>query len=240
MLGRKVRAGFRVVVGGLVLWTAPLAADPVVERARSFLDDGRGVEAVRVLDEAAKTGSVAAQALLCLVLQGEEFRGDVLVDLQRAAFWCRKAAEAGDRASQVEIGDLYDTGQGVIRNLPLAKAWYERAARGGEVRGMLALCEMLGYGGELHDAEAGMAWCVRAAVGGSGVAQWLVGQKMESDGELGMAYGWYVVASESGNPLARERLERAWGFDEFTDEVRQAGEAVAEKVRAEIRKNTAR
>ncbi|WP_224246712.1 tetratricopeptide repeat protein [Hyalangium gracile] len=43
-----------------------------------------------------------------------------------------EAAKAGDSSAQVNVGYLYDTGQGVSRSRAQAMAWYRKAARQGE------------------------------------------------------------------------------------------------------------
>jgi hypothetical protein len=43
-----------------------------------------------------------------------------------------EAAKAGDSRAQLNVGYLYDTGQGVPRSRTSALAWYRRAVRGGE------------------------------------------------------------------------------------------------------------
>ncbi len=43
-----------------------------------------------------------------------------------------EAAKAGDSSAQLNVGYLYDTGQGITRSRPQAVYWYRRAVRQGE------------------------------------------------------------------------------------------------------------
>ena len=212
------------------------AAETEMERAEGLLSRGVYREAVRILEGVGQEGDVEAASYLCRILQGKETRGQLVVNLSRAAFWCRRAAEGGDLGSFIEIGGLYWSGDGVIKNRLIAKRWFEQAATSGYVEGQLQLCKILGYEAEFYDASESMAWCVRAALGGSDVAQWLIGQRFEGEGRMEMAYGWYLVASESGNPLAKERLTMGMAFGEFDADVRRSGEVVAQRVRLKLEK----
>ncbi|TDP48188.1 Sel1 repeat-containing protein [Zavarzinia compransoris] len=59
-------------------------------------------------------------------------------------------AEAGDAASQFDIGALYDNGLGVIADAVEAARWYQRAARQGDQSAMFNL-------GVMHEDGIGVA-----------------------------------------------------------------------------------
>jgi len=52
---------------------------------------------------------------------------------------CRQAAEKGDAAAQVTLGKLYESGQGVTKDLREAVKWYREAAENGMPRGSSSL-----------------------------------------------------------------------------------------------------
>jgi TPR repeat protein len=62
-------------------------------------------------------------------------------DYKRAAAWYRKAAEQGDSLAQVNLGVLYDHGQGVRKDYKQAAAWYRKAAEQGNPRAQSNLSE---------------------------------------------------------------------------------------------------
>ena len=60
-------------------------------------------------------------------------------DFVQAAFWYRKAAEAGNTAGMVSLGYIYQRGYGVELDSQQAVSWYRQAADKGDPRGMNAL-----------------------------------------------------------------------------------------------------
>jgi hypothetical protein len=77
-------------------------------------------------------------------------------DAKRAAYWYRKAAEAGDAEAQLEIGYFYKAGIGVEKNPALAVHWYQLAVAGGLARAKvnLAVAYLWGSGVEKDPAVA--------------------------------------------------------------------------------------
>ena len=51
----------------------------------------------------------------------------------------RVKAERGDAAAQVQLGDAYDTGTGVKRDVAEAINWYRKAAQQGNAEGQYSL-----------------------------------------------------------------------------------------------------
>ena len=51
----------------------------------------------------------------------------------------RLRAERGDAAAQVQLGDAYDTGTGVKRDVAEAIKWYRKAAEQGNAEGQNSL-----------------------------------------------------------------------------------------------------
>jgi hypothetical protein len=76
-------------------------------------------------------------------------------------------AQSGDARSQSSLGYLYREGQAVRQNVPLAAAWYYRAAVQGEPTAQSALCGMLFKGdGVRRDLKAALFWCELSIEGG--------------------------------------------------------------------------
>ena len=53
-------------------------------------------------------------------------------DLEKAAYWTRKAAEQGHARAQNNLGDYYENGEGVEQSYVQAFYWYEKAAKQGD------------------------------------------------------------------------------------------------------------
>jgi TPR repeat protein len=53
--------------------------------------------------------------------------------MARAAHWYREAAKAGDVGAMYLLAAMYEQGDGLDRDLRLARYWYDLAARAGDV-----------------------------------------------------------------------------------------------------------
>jgi len=51
---------------------------------------------------------------------------------EKSAYWYRQAADNGDKQAQVQYGAMLILGHGVIKNIPLAKTYLEKAALAGD------------------------------------------------------------------------------------------------------------
>jgi hypothetical protein len=60
--------------------------------------------------------------------QEEALSSSSLALLTKAAKWVRKAANQGDKEAQNTLGLMYLKGEGVKKNLRLAKTWFKKAA----------------------------------------------------------------------------------------------------------------
>jgi uncharacterized protein len=85
--------------------------------------------------------------------------------IQTQAFeWCRKAAERGYVHAQVEMGNFYQAGYGVLRDEAIAAEWYRKAAEHGNAYGQLFLGMMYLTGeGVPKDKAHADAWLGKAA-----------------------------------------------------------------------------
>jgi TPR repeat protein len=91
---------------------------------------------------------------------------------RQAATYFRRAADAGDLLSQINLGELYEAGRGIRRNYPAAADWYRRAADQGSA---VAMARLAGLRENGHDSAADLAeaavWYRRAAELGEREAQ---------------------------------------------------------------------
>ncbi len=104
-------------------------------RLAKLYEAGEGVTAdasmARQLTErAARNGNRIAMHDLALYYA--EGRGDVAVNIKTAAKWFEKAAQRGVVDSQYNLGVLFESGQGLPKNLTEAYVWYSIAAKQGD------------------------------------------------------------------------------------------------------------
>ena len=104
-------------------------------RLAKLYESGTGVtadpEMARQLTErAARNGNRIAMHDLALYYA--EGRGGVSTDIGTAANWFEKAAERGVVDSQFNLGVLFESGQGIPRNVADAYVWYSIAAKQGD------------------------------------------------------------------------------------------------------------
>lgn len=151
-----------------------------------------------------------------------------------------EAAALGHPPAQLQLGELYKTGQGVEEDLSQARIWFRRSANGGNVLAMhrIGVLTARGDGGPA-DTQAAISWFERAANRGLVDSQYNLGaiyHPTEDGGaaiqDAGKAYYWYSLASRNGDtqagPLAvgvasalttaeRQEIERrvaAWRAEE--------------------------
>lgn len=119
------------------------------------------------------------------------------------------AANQGDTAAMVNLGNLYQKGLGVNQDYTQALKWYQQAADLGDraAQGKLGLLHYFGLGVPI---DYGMAaqWFQRAAEQGEPTAQTILaslyarGEGVEKD--TASAYFWYTRAMEQGHPEAEQ------------------------------------
>lgn len=190
-----------------------------VGRARD-VTEGR-----RLLDEAAEAGHPRAAYNLALLLLASEDEAD----LARAADLMRQAAEADVPAAQHGLGVLLAEGRGVEQNRIAATAWFSRAARNGDVSGMVEYAIALFNGeGIAPNPEEAARWFREAAFRGSAIAQNRLA-RLHAEGR-GVpqdpieAASWHLMAASQG-------LTDAWldeRLDALTPEERGQAMALAE------------
>ncbi len=116
-------------------------------------------------------------------------------------------AKAKDADAQVELGRLYEEGDGVLRDGKEAVRWYEQAARAGHREGQyrygLALMDGRGV---VQDYQAAFKWLEAAAHGGHPAAGFQLGRMyykgMGIPVDKAKAYIWFNLAAARGNEEA--------------------------------------
>ena len=148
-------------------------------------------------------------------------------------------AEAGNGMAQYWLGDMYENGLGVKRDIPIALGWYEKAAGKGIVQAETRLGEIYLTGQEtIQDFTKARKWLQTAAAQGAGKAERLLGD-MDSRGlggtkDIVRAYAWYQLAILHGQAYAthlRDELIKEMTPTQITD-----GQSLARTLQAEIRR----
>lgn len=123
----------------------------------------------------------------------------------------QQAAALGHPPAQLQLGELYKTGQGVELDLGRARTWFRRAANGGNVLAMhrIGVMTARGDGGPADTSEA-ISWFELAANQGLVDSQYNLGAIFHPTAEggastiqdAGKAYYWYSLAANNGDEQA--------------------------------------
>jgi uncharacterized protein len=122
----------------------------------------------------------------------------------------RKAADKGSTSAMVELGVLYGTGTGVAKDEAQARKLFERAAEGGNPRGVTNLAALSKSGGAPADPVKARALLEKAAESNSAEAEYQLGL-MTADGVGGpkddvAARALFEKAAAQDHPGALERM----------------------------------
>lgn len=152
---------------------------------------------ITLIAKAAERGSASSQILLAVAyLNGD---GGLARDPAMAARWFEQAAIQGNGYAEEKLGDLYEQGLGVEKNLKLAFDWRVKAANRGNLQVQVKLGKMYQDGvGVGKDAGKALYWFKRAATEGNAEAQ----------SQLGKMYH-YGIGVESDRAAARSWFEKA-------------------------------
>ncbi|WDI30312.1 hypothetical protein PUV54_10115 [Hyphococcus flavus] len=119
------------------------------------------------------------------------------------------AAALGFPPAQLQLGELYKTGQGVEQDLGQARVWFRRAANGGNVLAMHRIGVMTARGdGGPADSQEAIAWFEQAANFGLVDSQYNLGaiyHPTENGGSVQnaeSAFYWYSLAAQNGDSAA--------------------------------------
>ena len=149
--------------------------------------------------------SVLSALLLCFVLAscGEEktAKTEEAVEAEKTI---QERAEAGDADAQLQLGHLYESGEGAPKNYAKAAKWYRKAAEQGNAEAQLYLgCSYATGRGVPKDFAEHLNWIRKAAQQGLADAQVQlgllheIGQGVPKD--FAEAYMWTSLAATGGN-----------------------------------------
>lgn len=132
-------------------------------------------------------------------------------DYAQAAVWLRRAADQGLAEAELQLGLLYDHGDGVPQSFPQAAGWYRKAALQNNAGAQYNLGVLYERGeGVPQDYAQAADLYRRAATQGLASAQFNLallydnGQGIERD--FAQAAAWYRKAAEQGLPRAQYNL----------------------------------
>lgn len=125
----------------------------------------------------------------------------------------RAAAEAGNAAALNMLGAAHEEGRGVPQDSALALSYFERAAKGGEVRARhnLGSLHANGSGTVPQDRKRAKREFRLAAAAGYAPSMTALGQLLETQEppDLTGAADWYEKAHEAGDAVATANLANA-------------------------------
>lgn len=136
--------------------------------------------------------------------------------------WYERAAGQGFAPAQYRLGNLYENGRGVAKDLAQARLWYQRAAEAGNRMAMHNLAALYaggGLGAQQFDAAA--KWFEEAANRGMKDSQFNLGM-LHARGlgvtqDLAASFKWFSLAANRGDKdAAKSRDDIAASLDAAT------------------------
>lgn len=124
--------------------------------------------------------------------------------------WYKRAADFGSAEGQRKLGECYEFGMGVKKNLSRAVQLYRKAAEQGDAEGQYRLgsCYYFGSGVETNEQEA-LAWYRRAAEQGSARAMHSLGSYYEYRNRS-ESIKWHSKGAEAGDPSSQKYIGSAY------------------------------
>lgn len=134
---------------------------------------GDNRSAIEAYSELAEAGNVEAMEKLSHIYESGALGGKQFIDLEKAFFWAKMAAEAGEPDAQLRLAGMYAEGLGdiVAQDREAAANWYGRAYAGymaraqkGNALAMYQVAIMLGAGrGVSVNLQSAHDWMRKAA-----------------------------------------------------------------------------
>ncbi len=143
-------------------------------------------------------------------------------------------AEQGDVKSQYAVGEMYEKGRGVEKNLIKAFSWYSKAAAQGDKKSAykVGLAYLKGKGAKRNYKNA-HNWLKKSAEKNYVRAQYYLGEVYENGlgvpQDLGSAMTWYKRALGGGYGTASESIKRVARAQENASRKRQRELAATRK-----------
>ncbi|QKV19334.1 peptidoglycan-binding protein [Oricola thermophila] len=216
--------------GAEVAMAEPTAEEADTAAVEAGIDDTINTSAYPVLTLEDIPASVGPMALREAAVAGDAKAlfviGDRLMgngsgspdsDMTEAVRWYEMAAEQGFAPAQYRLGNAYEKGRGVERDLEAARVWYEQAAEQGNVNAMhnLAVLFATEIDGE-RDMKAAARWFIEAAERGVKDSQVNLGI-LSARGEgvpqdLVESYKWLALAARTGDKDAEAKRDEIARF----------------------------
>ncbi|MEP4114306.1 MAG: SEL1-like repeat protein, partial [Nitratireductor sp.] len=123
-----------------------------------------------------------------------------------------RSAELGLAPAQYRIGNLYEKGVGVERDLAKAKTWYQLAADQGNASAMHNLAVLFAMGGDgPRDNDSAARWFMKAAELGVKDSQFNLGilaaKGLGVPQNLEESYKWFALVAEAGDKDAATKRD---------------------------------
>ncbi len=133
-------------------------------------------------------------------------------DLHQALIWLIRAAEQGYGPACYNLAALYERGEVVDQNFPLAYTWYEKGAAQGHTESQLkvGIMSLKGIGAEANYQKA-QAWLGKAAASGNQNAQVTLAILLRGSAPE-QSLSWFQQAADQGNPYAYYQLADVYTF----------------------------
>lgn len=157
--------------------------------------------ALALLEEAA---SLDHDNIKCQIFLGLEFASKK--DGDKAFYWAKKAVKSEKAKAFLLMGELYEQGIGIPKDLKKSKEFYQKAADKGEVRAMYKLAEILQDEGGEEDKWAIRYWLEQAANGGDSEAMHQWANLLYDEGDIENCLTWMKRSVKTGNIEAQYEL----------------------------------
>jgi len=195
------------------LETKALAGDPESETTLALayhagtLLKTNEVEALRLLQDAANRGFVAAEEAMGIFCQSGF---GLSPDKSQAVSWYTRAAQHGSSDAATNLALMYSTGDGVPKDAAKAATWFRSAADEGDVTAQLNLAALYHRGEGLpKDDDQATVWLTKAAEQGSVPAMLELARldlRAEHVGNVDAAIVWFRKAAGLGDATAQAEL----------------------------------
>lgn len=204
-------AFFSLLIAGAAGWFFAGQHEPTPEQ-KSFMEYREVLLAERQKAEAGGVEDWVRYARA--MLKGPE----TLRNPQQALAWFRKAADQGYVPAQVEIGKMYEQGNGISQNYHRAMEWFQLAARlsnNKEAHFHIAEGYFRGHGVP-QDYGAAVPYYMTAAKQGHPIAQFIIGSMYEAgwgvEKDPIQAWYWYKRCEKHADEIAQHQQ----GYDVLT------------------------
>lgn len=197
-----------IVVGFLLVLGSACATDYLFLASKS-VEEKQFQNAVEFLKEGSSQGDERCDYYLAVLMLSGKLDGER--DPKAASVWLRNAATAGHPDAQLNLGQLYEVGDGVDRDLAQAVEWYIKAAEAGLPAGQAQLGVLYEAGrGVEQDTASAIKLYRKAAKRGDPMGQAALGAAYFHGAGVPKSivegYKWTKLASRQGDPMARSNL----------------------------------